>query len=363
MLTTGDDAQLAEEAKVAPDRDEFLKLFFRNQNKAVETFQLLLESYYLLETANVSLTLSYFFDSTTKKTIPFPVNWREESLSQEIFSNSQNPTTYGSWINFLRTATTQTLNENKADPNNFFWEQFFKAYLFFVGLSRSTPYSNESFLLFLENCLVSMTVFYFPRILSLKKVAFLQYLPGDTDLKSLGKNSRDLSSLPNLNLDTFSLKDLNSDLVKLLKGCRDYKFFNFDENFCEGLNTPYKANIQLLKGLVEQKDFWTTLNVVLKNNFGIKFLFLNGTRYDLENLITSFSHYDSRETINNFILATNQFREELTKLIFANKRGIQYGVDSPEKLLKLFNDTKKKLLTDLKTGLDQLLVLIQQLLS
>ena len=312
------------------------------------------------------ISISYFFDGKTKKTIPFPTNWKSIVVgpSSRLFQEQKqiqetSPTTYGSWIQFLRTTTRQTLTENKADPNNFFWKHFFKAYLYFVGLvnkSKITPYSDESFLLFLENTLVVNWLALIRQIFVIQRSRYLQYLP-DVVPTSVGENGVDLTAIWNLNPNTFTLKDSSHQISELLEFYETYLFFDLDtsRNSASKLNTPYRDNIVLLKSLVEKKDFWTTLNRILKNNLGIKFLFLNNERYDLKNLISSFSHYDSNKTIENFtILATNQFREELTKMIFANKRGIQHGVDTPEKLQKLFDDTKIQLLTRLQVSLETL---------
>ena len=207
----------------------------------------------------------------------------------------------------------------------------------------------------MANLEVRLITYYASRILSLQKASFLQYLPG-VDLKYLGTKQIDFTPILNLNPNTFTLKDLT---IYITQKVANYHFYD-PLDLVEGaasfeLKAPYKANIQLLKGLVEKPDFWTTLNAVLKNNLGIQFLFLNGARYDLENLIASFSHYDPGQTVRNFAYsATNQFREELTKLIFANKRGIQYGIDTPDKLQKLFDDTKDRLLSSLQTALRRL---------
>ena len=355
---TGVYIQLTEEAKIDEDKDEFLKLFFRNQNKAVETFKLFVDNIsHYKNTSSLILNVVAGYDLVTKKTVPFPRDWRtvRASLREKQFNDSSKttPTTYGSWIDFLRTANDQTLNENKADDNNFFWEQFFKAYLYFVGLvdkSKITPYSDNSFLLFLENLKVKVTNYYWRIIRKLRKISFVKFLPGD-GLASLGDNRNNINRILDLDSKIFSLQDLDETMTEFVENNKRYEFFDLRNK----LNTPYKDNIELLNGLIEQKVFWTTLNKVLKNNLGIQFLFLNGTRYDLENLIASFSHYDSRQTVRNFTnLPTNQFREELTKLIFANKRGIQHGVDSPDKLQKLFDDTKDRLLSSLQIALKTL---------
>ena len=193
-------------------------------------------------------------------------------------------------------------------------------------------------------------------LLDIQKSSYLQYLP-EVIPTSVGEDGIDLTAIWNLDLNTFTLKDLNSKMGQMLLDYRTYDPLTLDTRILVSkLNTPYKANIELLKGLVEQKNFWTTLNTVLKNNLGIKFLLLNNAEeYNLENLISSFSHYDSNKTIENFTtLATNQFREELTKLIFTNKRSIQQGIGKPAKLLAVFNQTKTQLLTELKTAFETL---------
>ena len=193
-------------------------------------------------------------------------------------------------------------------------------------------------------------------LLELKKSKYLQYLPG-VNPTSVGEGGVDLTAIWNLDPNTFTLKDLNPGITQTLYDYRNYGLFelNSSSNSASKLNTPYKDNIEKLTNLVDNRDFWTNLNNVLKNNLGIQFLFLNGARYNLENLISSFSNYDSNKTIDNFtLLTTNQFREELTKLIFGNKRGIQYGIDTPDKLQKLFDGTKTQLLTRLQAALETL---------
>ena len=192
------------------------------------------------------------------------------------------------------------------------------------------------------------------QLLNLQKTKFLRYIPG-IDPTSVGEDEVDLTAIWNLDLNTFTLKDLNPKISKILSDYDRYDIFGLDvsKNPASKLNTRYEDKIQLLEGLLIQKDFWTTLNTVLKNNLGIKFLFNNG-EYNLENLISSFSHYNNQETRSNFVSATNQFREELTKLIFANKRGIQFGIDTPAKLQLVFNQTKTQLLTRLQVVLETL---------
>ena len=344
--------------------NRFIDLFFRNQKKAVETFEAYIKNHhYYSESSSVStITVSGFFDDKTKKTIPFPTDWRlKVGISSASFATvfqepkKTTPTTYGSWIKFLKEASTETLKEDQADDNNFFWDQFFEAYLYFVGLSKTDPYSDESFLLFLENITTGLINNLTTQLFNLQKSKFLQYVPG-VDPTSVGEDGLDLTAIWNLDPNTFTLKDLNPTITRILSEYEGYAVFalNTSRNQASKLNIPYRDNIVLLKSLVEQKDFWTILNRILKNNFGIKFLFNNG-EYNLENLISSFSHYDSSETINNFIsLATNQFREELTKLIFANKNTIQNRIDTFTKLLEVFNQTKTQLLTRLQVALETL---------
>ena len=222
-------------------------------------------------------------------------------------------------------------------------------------MSNTDPYSDESFSLFLANITVTLTVGLFLQLSGVQKSSYLQYLP-EVVPTSVGEDGVDLTAIWNLDSNTFTLKDLTPKITRLLQVYRQYDITGLDafRNPASKLNISYKENIELLKGLVELKNFWTTLNTVLKNNLGIKFLFNNG-EYNLENLISSFSHYDSSKTIENFTsLATNQFREELTKLIFANKRGIEQSVSTPEKLQKLFDNTKTQLLTRLQTVLETL---------
>ena len=314
-------------------------------------------THYYDNESRVTLIVSYFTDSN--KTIPLETVRDEEAavIKQKNFDKSRPK--YSDWIQFLRNANDKTLTKDDADPNNFFWEQFFQAYLYFVGLankSKITPYSDESFLLFLANLPIKLLSRVGSNLLKLSKFGYLQYLP-DVDFKSLGTENIDFTPILNLDLSTFTLKDLTPQITEK---AADYSAY-YPLSLRAGtsafkINSPYKDNIEKLTNLVDKKDFWTNLNNVLKNNFGIKFLLLNNERYDLTNLISSFSHYDATKTRRNFITswATNQFREELTKLIFANKSGIQNGIDTPAKLLAVFNQTKTQLLTRLQVALERL---------
>ena len=355
LAKTGKNAQLVEEEKVKLEKDKFLDLFFANQDKATATFQLLIDSnHYFDRDTFVNLVVSYKSDPETKKTIPFPTNWRitDGSLQEKLFNDQI--TKFGSWIDFLKTATTQTLTETDADDNNFFWNQFSQAYLYFVGLtdkSKITPYSNEIFLLFLENLTVRMIQAVGEIMPALSSTSFFQYIPG-VNPTFVGEDRVDLTAIWNLDLNTFTLKDLNPNITRTIRNNRGYSLYNKNK-----LNDAYPDSIKLLIELTEQNNFWTILNRVLNNNLGIKFLFLNkerNERHDLANLISSFSHYDAGEIELNFENATNQFREELTKLIFANKPGIEHGIDNPDKLWQLFDETKRKLLIDLKIALEKL---------
>ena len=359
LATVGNNAQLVESEKVKSNRRDFLDFFFQNQKAITEYFQsLVANSDFLKNNTPLRIFVRYIVDPTTRQTVPFPTDWRAKDTT--IFSSrsfreagtTSSPTTYGSWINFLRTATTQNLNEDQADTNNFFWDQFFEAYLYFVGLSKTTLYSNESFLLFLQNITVAYVQIWSRNIVSVQISSFLQYLPG-VNLTSVGEDKIDLNAILNLDPNTLTLKDLNPEITLAIRNYRGYRRLALEKVKRFRLNTPYEKDIKLLKDLVEKKDFWTTLDTVLNNDLGIKFLFLNGTEYNLENLILHFS-YDPKLTTLNFTYATNQLAEELTKLIFANKRGIQYGIDTPDKLQKLFDDTKNRLLSSLQTALKTL---------
>ena len=265
------------------------------------------------------------------------------------------------WINLL-TGLSQNTRQYIGNPRVFsngsrvlgeyFLTHFYQAYLYFVNLSKANnPNSGSTFFAFLNN-LISAQLSLFARwYQSLKQLSWLSYFPG-ANLKSIGSENADLTLIldldeNNLDIEKMSEKQLNFWLNRSGKAYV-YAASNL-------WNLPYRENFIKLYETVKQKDFWTRLDTVLKNNLGIKSLLFNNEEYSLENLISSSSQFDDHDS-GWFIFKdlNTPSKIELMKIIFGNKRSIDQGIKDANQLHDRFEETKRKLLTDLQTALETL---------
>ena len=353
--------QIRNNLKLPDDKKPFYQLFLRNYQQIVETFSWFIGKAFFDSDSTFGILVQYFCQDN--KTIPFPSDWRIRQGETQSFLNpasSSTKFTFQHWNNSLQKLSIDQIGEDSniaqflsARENNAFEEIFFKAYLYFVRLAKVQLYSDSGFVAFLENIKTWITQLYAEILINFQKAHWLGFLPG-TDLKSLGTNKIDLTPILNLdpnrlNLDTLSLQQ-NNFLIKDLSKSRPYTL-----ELKHPWNQPYKMIIDVFTKLLNDITFWLELDSIFNSNFGIKVLFLNNQEYSLKNLSNFWKLNDMNNNENrSFSFLNSPSRVELTKLVFANKKGIKQGVDSPAKLQKLFVATKTKLLTDLKTALDQL---------
>ena len=184
---------------------------------------------------------------------------------------------------------------------------------------------------------------------SWKQLSWLSYFPG-ADLKSIGSNNADLSLVSNLDENNLFWEQMTREHFNLVNNNRSYGYTT-----SETWNKPYRENFRKLARIVRPKEFFATLNNVLKNNLGIKSLLFNNEEYSLENLISSSSQFDDDD--NGWLIfqsLNTASKIELMKIIFGNKRSIEQGVKDVNQLQQRFDETKRKLLTDLQTALKKL---------
>ena len=342
------------------DDNRFLDLFFDNKERVIKTFQWFIDKTDYRAGLRLFLTLSYFcLKPTDRQTIPFPHNWRTNvnNIREKRFrSLSKDAINYGEWIHFLQNISESDLSgkvfsvNGKPAPkeSKFFWEQFFSAYLYFVGLSKTRTYSQNSFLAFLDNLKKNIIQHY---AIQLSKIKWLAYLPG-IDLSSLGSDNIDARWALNLDPDTLNLDSLSSQQLKdlyLLVSYREYQ--RFDQT--TSINKPYVDIIKEFQDIYFNNAFKSKLEVIATNSLGIRKIFFNKQEYSLQNLFSFFT------TTNQIISVTDSYWNhlafnEMVNLVFADKTQSQAVLDTAEKLQKQFDDTKRQLLNTLKTALDKL---------
>ena len=347
-------------APATSDDNRFSNLFFKNKDKVIETFQWFLDKTTSQTSSKLILYLSYFcLSQTDKQTIPFPQNWRTDFSNfraKSFRSSPQDAINYGQWISFLRGISESGLSGREFSINNvvatkeskFFWEKFFQAYLYFVGLSKTDPYSDNSFLAFLDN-LKKRVIHYHATQLS--KMKWLSYLPG-VDLQFLGQNRIDARWLFSLDPDTLNLDSLSSQQLK------DFyllvPFSKYDRFVSDLVNERYIGIIKKFQTIFNNSGFREKLKDISTNSLGIRKIFFKDQEYSLQNLFSLFTFEKA-----NIINTTDENYEhlafnEIVNLVFADKTQSEPTLDTPEKLQKLFDNTKIQLLTRLQLSLETL---------
>ena len=348
--------------------NNFLDLFFNNKQEVINTFTWIIEKNRSSFRSDPDLSVvraDVSYSCRASKTISLHSGYRWRYILDFVAEEYLN---VRSWIRFLTVVSKQTssdrakkLSVNGGTPGSaktqFFWNKFLLAYLHFASLSKMSPQNNLTFLTFLDN----LKVGHITRVARLldtfqKQWGWLGALPG-VSLSSFGKEGFNLLPLfnqdPNtLNLDTFSSEYLKYfDLVIA-------SFRSSTDLSRAPIATMYLTLINKVLDVVKQPGFWTQLQVILSNPWGIKSLFFNNQEYSLENLINTLSleGYNPDWKVN-FDDLTNAAVAELVKIIFGNSSDAAQGVDSPTKLQDRFEETKTKLLTDLKTALEQIVSL------
>ena len=329
-----------------PIQEFFLRLFNKHRQKTVQSFQWLVNQTSVEPTYLVHISVAFF--CANNKSISFPANWKTDTnIRYRTFSPDSNSSfNYQKWIVWLE--------QFKLDPNvtpylapepgkekeyTFFRSQFLEAYLYFVDISQTQRYSDHSFLAFLENLKVYFISFDTIKLASLQRAIWLGYLPG-VDLKKLGLAKIDLNLILNLNPNTFNWDTVTPTQQQIIFQNRLYD----DTHLAHPFNQPYEDIVMSFLQVTQEKDFFSTLKMILNNDLGIKLLFFNNEEYSLENLISAANSSDIRlqeafAESKIWLLDTPSLLE-LVKIIFGNKRSLKKGVANVSQLKKHFESTK-----------------------
>ena len=358
------DPSLQNRLKSNADKNTFYQLFLTHYQQVGKTFEFI-NKWSDDPTRPFSISVTYFCQDD--KTISFPNNWQINNASKQTSfsdwqSDDQDKISLQGWSEFLQRlfrnhpkkwySQIPNLSPKEKDA---FEQIFFKAYLYFVRLVNVQLYSEISFLSFLENIKADIIRVWSQRLLYNQKAHWLGYLPG-ADLKALGPDKIDLTLILNLDPKTLNLETLSPQQNDFFLKQKSKKAYDFSYN--HPWHQSYKEFHDAFRDLTFRKKnngFWTTLSKVLNNDLGIQLLFFNNEEYSLANLLNFWKLHDINDVNKqSFWFMDSPSMVELTKIIFGNKRGIQDGVDSAPKLQQRLDETKNKLLTDLKTALDQL---------
>ena len=288
------------------------------------------------------------------------------------------------WIDFLSAVTrndsatqqAQKLLVGGHQPSSqnreFFWDKFYPTYLYFLAMTKMKPQEDNTFFTFLDNLKIG-SILMLRRYLNYfqKQWGWLDALPG-VSFNSFDDENSDLTPLfnqnPNtMNPDTFvrEYRKYFLDLGSVLSIRSRPRSITGDPH---AIAKPHLTLIDRVLEIVQQPGFWAQLQTILSNPWGIKSLFFNNQEYSLENLantlppsgysLVATSQYQRTDPWEvNFGNLTHAAVAELVKIIFGNSPDTAQGVDSVAKLQQRFQDTKRKLLTPLKTALDRIVSL------
>ena len=218
------------------------------------------------------------------------------------------------------------------------------------------PQEDITFLTFLDNLKIYNITSIRERLTFLQKGRWLDALPG-VSLNSFGKDRLNLTVLLHQDPNTFNPDTLPLEYFKYFGVTYERTLIaEYRSKKPHPLNEPYLELVNKVLDVVKQSGFWTQLQTILSNSWGIKSLFFNGQEYSLENLLKTLPqsgyNLDWEKNFNDIL--DNAAVAELVKIIFGNSLTETQGVNDPAKLKARFDETKTKLLTDLKNALDQL---------
>ena len=284
---------------------------------------------------------------------------------------------YGDWNHFLsqvsrnNTATERAeklVGVNSSDKD-FFWKRFFKAYLYFLAMTKMDSQADNTFLTFLDNLKIERLL-RMRRFLDTfqKEFGWLDALPG-VSFNAFGDDDSDLVQLFNQDPSTFDGDSFPPEYKKYyLTTVETHRSHPYrSDGKVLPIAQPYLTLINKVFNVIKHRDFWEQLQAVLSNPWGIKSLFFNNQEYSLENLANTLPQSGYKLVTpqgdktpfwqQNFNALTNAAVAELVTIIFGNSSDTAQGVNSGTKLQQRFQATKRKLLNPLKTTLDQIVSL------
>ena len=351
--------------KITTKKSTLEKLFFKHRQKVDDVFSWIIsyDQYLKQYPMRMQLTVSYFCQNN--KSTSFPVDWRtNDQLKAKKFFLNEKEIWISDWLRFLdlfaksQTWVTQVAVDDFHRYTNgleFLKKIFFPAYLYFIKISRMKPYSDVSFLTFLENIKLYVTAQYAKKLINLQQARWLGVVPG-ISLQKLGPDQKDLTLLLNLDANILNLDDLSfAQKHVLLPRSLNYRLNKTPQNTWES-RFIHQQQLEQIRLIFEEENFWSNLWEVLNNLWGIKFIFVNNKKYSFENLFTFANLLDtSAKGWTNFQKLNTQSRIELIELILAIKTNLQsVDISVSDQLYRLFENTEIKLFTELVSALEQL---------
>ena len=280
--------------KVTANQETFNQLFFKHRQKTLDTFDWIFTFDTQMNLRQPKVVISYFCQD--QQTIPFPDNWRvNEQIRKKTFQVRWDAIKDTDWQVFLEEfAKSQVWLKCSPDfyscnPGFYFLNAIlYPAYLYFLNISKMDPYSDVSFLTFLENIKLYVTAQSAKKLITLQEARWLGVVPG-ISLQKLGPGEIDLTLLLDLNPNTLNLDDLSPAQKRLLVS----RYIRYDINITprnewESWPRDGRSKIEQIFKIIIKEDFGIYFDTILNDakTMGIKFFLFNDQEYSLENLIS-----------------------------------------------------------------------------